>query len=154
MHFYSWQVSKISKIVSIFILERYRAQSYMEHFLEWIASLRQWYDGTNGTLSQMRRVTNTNLLNSLPRLNLLQENVSWRNLLNAKPPFLSLWKFAFNKVNNWGHDRICITYIINVFDIKQAFLSSRTKNSWLYLDLERSKSEDQVRLWRSQLLNM
>ena len=54
----------------------------------------------------MRRVTNTNLLFwvNLPKPSLtehfLQGNVPLRHLLNAKPPFISWRRSAFNEVND------------------------------------------------------
>ena len=56
-----------------------------------------------GALSQMRRVTNTNLTKSLGLAEpFLQGNVSLRHLLNAKLPLMSSRRSAFNEVNDWA----------------------------------------------------
>ena len=65
----------------------------------------------------MRRVTNTNLLFwiNLPVLteHFLQANVPLSHLLNAKPPFISWWRPAFNEVNDsalndfWWRGKSC-----------------------------------------------
>ena len=59
----------------------------------------------------MRRVTNANILlwiNLPKRLtkHFPQGNVPLRHLLNAKPPFLSWQRCAFNEVNDWAFNII------------------------------------------------
>ena len=65
-----------------------------------------WY--ITDLLTQMRRLTITNLLFwvKLPMLILssvpiFKKNVSSRNLISIKHQFMSWWRFAFNKVNDW-----------------------------------------------------
>ena len=69
----------------------------MEYFLEEITPYKDI-----GTLTQMRRVTNTNLLSWVKALmeNLLQGNVPLGVLQNTKPPSMSWCWSAFNEVND------------------------------------------------------
>ena len=70
-------------------------------------SVKTFY--VNSNEKHMRRVTNTNLLFwvNLWLTKALMEyflhgNISLRHMLNAKPPFMSWRRSAFNEVNDWA----------------------------------------------------
>ena len=76
--------------------------------LYWNISLKEWLCYDIGILTQMRRVTNTSLLFwvNIPSLNgALPSEEMFHYLLNAKPPFMSWPRSAFNEVNDWAESR-------------------------------------------------
>ena len=63
----------------------------MEYFLEGIAQLRHWYIYANEKLTYQALMEH-----------FLQGNIPLRYLLNAKSPFMSWQRSAFNEVNDWA----------------------------------------------------
>ena len=73
----------------------------MEHFLKWIALSRHWYINPNQKSNKYTSSLLSLLMKALKE-HFLQGNVPLWHLLNAKPPFMSWWRSAFNKVNDWA----------------------------------------------------
>ena len=73
--------------------------SLMEHFLEGIGPLRHGYINPNEKSNKYKYY----LLRALTE-HFLQGNVLLRHLLNAKPPFMSCRRSAFDEVNDCAHN--------------------------------------------------
>ena len=69
----------------------------MEHFIEIIALLRHWYINPNDKSNKYKCSLTKALMEHF-----LQGNVPLRHLLNAKSPFMSWRRSAFNEVNDWA----------------------------------------------------
>ena len=81
----------------------------MQHFLEGIAPLRHWYINPNEKSNKYIPSLLSWLTKALME-HFLQGNVPLRHLLNAKPPFMSWQRSAFNEVYNWAlklHYQVC-----------------------------------------------
>ena len=65
------------------------------------APLRHWYINPNEKSNKYKSYLLNKLTNALID-HFLQGNVPLRQLLNAKPPFMSWRRSAFNEVNNWA----------------------------------------------------
>ena len=66
-----------------------------------------WWSCSIGILTPMRKVKNKNIIfwvNILTPLShpFLHENVTFRHLLNSKPPFMTWRRSAIIEVNNWA----------------------------------------------------
>ena len=73
----------------------------MVHFLEGIAPIRFWYISPNENSNKYKSSLLSWLIKALTEC-FFQGNVPLRHPLNAKLPFLSLLRSAFNEVNDWA----------------------------------------------------
>ena len=73
----------------------------MEHFHEEIALFRHWYINPNEKSNKYKSSLLSQLTKALTE-HFLQGNVRLRLQLNSKPLFMSWWRSAFNKVNDWA----------------------------------------------------
>ena len=73
----------------------------MEHFLEGIAPLRHWYITPNEKSKKYKSSLLSKITKALTE-QFLQGIIPLSHQLNAKPPFMSWRRSAFNEVNDWA----------------------------------------------------